>query len=168
MRHFLHSFFILTFLFSLVLQPSFSPAGDSVWPSVFEGIHKDSARMIGGPPRDGLLLYARGGVSDTIGLSVSDYDDVETYWQGVFYTNPTTPLQVAVSTIQADGNVNTTTVWSTTKGTAVYGADTADSTLIKVARWFGFTLDTYWNTARTDLWDTARTDLWNTARGDLI
>ena len=59
-----------------------------------------------GIPRAYLLSLISGGV-DTVGLSVDDYDSLDTYWQSVFFSDSSTPLDVAWDDIVNDPNTNT-------------------------------------------------------------
>lgn len=99
--------------------------------------------VIGGLPRDGLLSYIRADtMTDSIGVSVEDYDFVGVTWQPVFFIDSTTPiifdsfdaLWMAVSAVPEfnTGNV----IGSEAKGVAVYEYDTTRYILNKALRFF--------------------------------
>ncbi len=134
MRHFLRSVFILTLL---LLVPGHAPAVDGIWPSTFSSVHTGPARLLGGgPPSEGLLLYAKG-TTDSVGVSVSDYSLIGSTWQPVFFDSPTEPkTDVTAADVLADANVNQVNVFGTAaRGVAIYDISTSEAVLTKALQW---------------------------------
>lgn len=89
-------------------------------------------------PKSGLLAYYRDGV-DTIGLSVSDYANVDPLYQSIFFIDESTlrPIADAYDLALASPLLNTTTmIGNSSKGVALYDKDTSSDILTKAYRYF--------------------------------
>ena len=95
---------------------------------------KDIRRFVGVPTTNLLAKFQN--TTDTVSLSVSDYDNIGSIWKSTFFSDPTTPLTVDVADILAHAQINKANViGSVDKGIAIYNADT-DLSVINVARSF--------------------------------
>jgi hypothetical protein len=95
---------------------------------------KDIRRFVGVPITN--LLVKSQNTTDTVSLSVSDYDNIGSIWKSTFFSDPTTPLTVDVADILAHAQINKANViGSVDKGIAIYNADT-DLSVINMARSF--------------------------------
>ena len=95
---------------------------------------KDIRRFVGVPTTNLLAKFQN--TTDTVSLSVSDYDNIGSIWKSTFFSDPTTPLTVDVADILAHAQINKANViGSVDKGIAIYNADT-DLSVINMARSF--------------------------------
>lgn len=133
---------------------------------VFRSIFKRSFSnsISSGIPRTGLILYARP-VTDTIGLSADDYDNISATWQAIFFTDPTTPVEFSTfadlwTAVSAESTLNDNEVMGTeAKGVAIYESTTSRTILNKALRYFGLPLVYNYFMEDSELWP-LDTDLW--------
>lgn len=119
---------------------------------------------VGLPNRANLIAYYRG-TTDTIGVSVEDYDRLNTEQQAAFFTNPTTPVIFpgfadfwAVASTLSDFNIGTV-MGTLTKGVAIYADGTDRSILNRALVYFGLPLVYSYFMEDSELWPEDG-DLW--------
>jgi len=117
------------------------------------------------PDRENILALwenVGGDLTESIGLSSTDYDFLTTDQQTFFFTDPSTPKTWATfalfwAAISVQSWFNDENIMGTeTKGVAVYPNGTTAAVLKKAYRWFGITFHAYWQ--RVDFSFILRTD----------